>query len=122
MTSFIHLPTVLPATAAGSPSTSESGISMPPGSTDFRLSAMSDIASGAGGLKWQLIQEDAALRDRTHHHERVDEPARRVMEGRRQPPDDLEAARLPQPHRPIVGADDEIELHRAEAAQRRARE
>ena len=37
-------------------------------------------------------------------------------------PDDLEAARLPQSHRPIVGADDEIELHRAEAAQRRARE
>ena len=42
----------------------------------------------------------------------------RMIEAARHAADDREAQRPPQPHRALVGADHEVELHRAVAAAR----
>ncbi|MDE2298872.1 MAG: ABC transporter substrate-binding protein, partial [Burkholderiales bacterium] len=49
------------------------------------------------------------------HHVGVDEAEPRVPEHAGQGRDDREAERLPQPHRPGVGRDDQVEPHRGEA-------
>lgn len=48
-----------------------------------------------------------------HHHMSVDEAQPRMLEGRWQSADDFEAEQLPQLRRPLVGGDNEIELHGA---------
>src|SRR5437899_11157152 len=49
------------------------------------------------------------------HHQSIHESGRRMPECGGEPADNLEPARLPQPDRSRVRADDEVELHGAES-------
>lgn len=52
----------------------------------------------------------------TVHHERINGAENRMHKRAGQPADDFELQTLPEPHRALVGADDEIKLHGVEAA------
>ena len=58
----------------------------------------------------------AAVPERAVHHQRVDVAAARVEDGAGQAAQGREAHALPEGDRALVGGDDEIELHRPEAA------
>src|SRR5579859_5923063 len=57
-----------------------------------------------------------ALFQRAVHHEGIDEAQRRVLKGQRQAPHCLEAEAGPELDCALIGADHEVELHRAKAA------
>lgn len=63
----------------------------------------------------QFVGKKAALQ-LTVHHESINCAESRVHKRAGQPADDFELQTLPQPYRALVGADDEIKLHSAEAA------
>lgn len=50
------------------------------------------------------------------HHQNIHESLRGVLKGKRQAADNFETEARPQFNGALVGADDEVELHRAEAA------
>src|SRR6266446_1233027 len=50
------------------------------------------------------------------HHKGIDQAERRMSKHPRQGPHDGEPTALPQPYRPLVAGDDEVELHGREAA------
>src|SRR3984885_15044212 len=56
-----------------------------------------------------------ATLQRTIHHQRIDVAMRGMQKRSRQTTHRGEAERLPEPHRPLVCAHNEVELHRAEA-------
>src|SRR5437763_5164932 len=64
-----------------------------------------------GEDRCSLREDNAACvrLQRSKHHERVNEPARGMIERVWQTPHDLESERLPEPHRTLARAHDEIE-------------
>lgn len=51
------------------------------------------------------------LSERLEHHQCIDIAVCGMVEGKWQPPDDLESKLLPEAHRPLVRAHHEVELH-----------
>src|SRR5258707_11005763 len=79
------------------------------------MGVLAERASSHGFMRRTQLRQ-AVGSERAIHHERVDEAEAGMGEGLREAAHDGEAEALPEPHRALVAADDEIELHGAEAA------
>src|SRR5258707_9781364 len=85
------------------------------------MGVLAERASSQGFMRRTQLRQ-AVGSERAIHHERVDKAEAGMGEGLREAADDGEAEALPEPHRALVAADDEIELHGAKTSAPRVRE